>query len=97
MIDMIYAALPMCAQTEKTIFSCKDDYAKLNIYMGVGARDLYIDEAHTALDIFRFAVFFIIKCSSIIINPLSPGILDPGNNPGGGLEDPQLENGVRVA
>ena len=24
----------------------------------MGARDLYIDEAHTALDIFRFAVFF---------------------------------------
>ena len=60
MIDMIYAALPMCAQTEKTIFSCKDDYAKLYIYMGVGARDLYIDEAHTALDIFRFAVFFFV-------------------------------------
>ena len=25
MIDMIYAALPMGAQTEKTTFSCKDD------------------------------------------------------------------------
>ena len=25
MIDIIYAALPMCAQTEKTTFSCKDD------------------------------------------------------------------------
>ena len=24
----------------------------------MGPRDLYIDEAHTALDIFRFAVFF---------------------------------------
>ena len=24
----------------------------------MGATDLYIDEAHTALDIFRFAVFF---------------------------------------
>ena len=24
-IDIIYAALPMCAQTEKTTFSCKDD------------------------------------------------------------------------
>ena len=58
MIDMIYAALPMCAQTEKTIFSCKDNYAKLYIYMGVGARDLYIDEAYTVLDIFRFAEFF---------------------------------------
>ena len=26
MIDIIYAALPMGAQTEKTTFSCKDDY-----------------------------------------------------------------------
>ena len=26
-------------------------------YNGVGARDLYIDEAHTALNIFRFAAF----------------------------------------
>ena len=32
--------------------------AKPYIYIGVGARDLYIDEAHMALDIFRFAVFF---------------------------------------
>ena len=29
------------------------------IYIGVGTRDLYIDEAHMALDIFRFAVFFL--------------------------------------
>ena len=28
------------------------------IYSGVGARDLYIDKAHTELDIFRFAAFF---------------------------------------
>jgi len=35
--------------------------AKLCIYIGVGARDLYIDEAHTALDIFRFAAFFQLK------------------------------------
>ena len=34
------------AETEKTTFLCKDDCT------------LYIDEAHTALDIFRFAVFF---------------------------------------
>ena len=32
--------------------------AKLYIYIGVEARDLYIDEAHTALEIFRFVVFF---------------------------------------
>ena len=32
--------------------------AKLFIYIGVGASDLYFDEAHTALDIFHFAAFF---------------------------------------
>ena len=32
--------------------------AKLNIYIGVVSRDLFIDKAHMALDIFRFAVFF---------------------------------------
>ena len=42
MINVIYAALPMHAKTKKTTFSCKDN----------------IDEPHTALDIFRFAVFF---------------------------------------
>ena len=39
-------------------FYAKTTSAKLYIYIGVGARDLYIDEAHTALHIFRFAVFF---------------------------------------
>ena len=34
---MMYTALPIHKQTEKTTFLCKDD--------------LYIDEAHTALDI----------------------------------------------
>ena len=29
MIDIIYAALSMCAQTEKTTFSCKDDWPEL--------------------------------------------------------------------
>ena len=33
--------------------------AKLYIYFGVGAKDLYIDGAHMALDIVRFAVFFL--------------------------------------
>ena len=57
-INIIYAALPMHAQIEKTTFSCKDDYCKaLHIYWS-GARNLYIDEAHRGLDIFRFAVFF---------------------------------------
>ena len=39
-------------------FYAKTTRAKLFIYNGVGARDLYMDEAHTALDIFRFAAFF---------------------------------------
>ena len=42
----------MHAKTEKTTI------AKLYIYIGVKPGDLYIDEAHTALDIFRFAAFF---------------------------------------
>ena len=33
--------------------------AKLYIYIGVGARDLYIDESHTALDIFRMRHFLV--------------------------------------
>merc|ERR1711875_214839 len=52
MINIIYAALPMREQTEKTTFSCKDDYCKtLHLYWS-GARDLFIDEAHMALGIF---------------------------------------------
>ena len=48
----------MHAQTEKTTFSCKDDKSKtLHLYWS-GARDLFIYEAHTVLDIFCFAVFF---------------------------------------
>ena len=39
-------------------FHAKTTSAKIYIYNGVGARDLYIDKAHTALDIFRFAAFF---------------------------------------
>ena len=42
----------MCEQTEKTIFSAKTTSAKLYIYIGVESRDLFIDEAHTALGIF---------------------------------------------
>ena len=44
-------------------FHAKTTSAKLNIYIEVGSRDLFIDEAHTALDIFpaccliRFAAF----------------------------------------
>ena len=29
------------------------------VYVGVGLRNLFVDEAHVALDIFRFVVFFI--------------------------------------
>ena len=61
MIDIIYTALPMCAHTEKTTFHAKMTTAKLYLYIGLGASDLYIDETHTALDIFRFAVFFFIR------------------------------------
>ena len=38
MIDIIYAALPRGAQTEKTTFSCKDDKGKFYMYNGVVAR-----------------------------------------------------------
>ena len=41
MINMIYAALPMCEQTEKTTFSCKDDKCKtLHLYWGQGTCSL---------------------------------------------------------
>ena len=53
MVNMIYAALLMRVQTEKTTS------AKLYIYNEVGTRDLYIDKAHMARDIFRFAAFCI--------------------------------------
>ena len=47
----------MHEQIERQHFHAKTTSAKLYIYNGVGARDLYIDETHTALDIFRFAAF----------------------------------------
>ena len=31
MLNVMYAALPMCAQTEKATFSCKDDYCKAQL------------------------------------------------------------------
>ena len=58
MINIIYAALPIRDQQKRQYFHSKATGAKLYIYIGVGPRDLYIDKAHTALDIFRFAVFF---------------------------------------
>ena len=56
-INTIYVALPMCTNRKNDIFMQRR-LTKLYIYIGVGVRDLYIDEAHMALDIFRFAVFF---------------------------------------
>ena len=52
----------LCTHKQKRRhFHSKTTRAKLYIYIGVGARDMYmyIDEAHMALDIFRFAVFFV--------------------------------------
>ena len=46
-----------CAHKQKRRhFHAKTTSAKLYIYIGVGSRNLFIDEAHTALGIFR--VFF---------------------------------------
>ena len=59
MMNMIYVALPMRAahKQKRRHFHAKTTSAKLYIFNGLGARDLYIDEAHTVLDIFLFAVF----------------------------------------
>ena len=62
----------MHAKTEKT-FLCNDDlYKALNIYIVVGARDLHIDKAHTALDIFRFGVFFLEAFSTEMLQTSKP-------------------------
>ena len=60
MINIIYVSLPMHAKTEKQHFHGKTTSAKLYIYNGVKARDLYNDEAHTALDILRFVAFLVV-------------------------------------
>ena len=44
---------------QKIHFHAKTTSAKHYIYMGVGARDLYIP--HIALDILRFAVLFLMN------------------------------------
>ena len=47
MIDMIYATLSMRTQTEKTTFSCKDDWGKsLHAYWS-GAKELVKNQDHT--------------------------------------------------
>ena len=54
MIDIVYACIITHART----------YIFMYIYMRLGTSDLYIDEAHTALDKFRFVVFSYSKNSS---------------------------------
>ena len=63
MLNITCMALHMRVQTEKTTFSCKDDQGKFYMYIGVGSRDLFIDKAHMALDIFRFAVVFFLHAA----------------------------------
>ena len=58
MMNITYAALHMRAQTEKN-----------DIFM---QKRLYIDEAHTVLDMFRFAVFFIFQSSFVITTRIDP-------------------------
>ena len=60
MINMIYAALPMrkVNKQKRQNFHTKTTCVKLYIYIIGEARNLYIDEACTALDIFPFAIFF---------------------------------------
>ena len=48
-----------CAHKQKRRhFHAKTTSTKLYIYIELGSKDLFIDKAHTTLDIFRFAVFF---------------------------------------
>ena len=47
-------------------FHAKTTIAKLYIYIGVEARDLYIDEAYTALDIFRFVAFLLLQLGILL-------------------------------
>ena len=61
MINIIYAN----KQNAKTTS------AKLYIYIGVGSRDLCIDKAHTALDIFCFAIFLIDEQYKVVCCNLS--------------------------
>ena len=57
-----------CALKQKRRhFHTKMTSAKFYIYNGVGAWYLYIDETHTALDIFRFAAFFFNLLNSSLI------------------------------
>ena len=53
----LYVALPIHMHTGKTTATS----VKLYINMEMGAKVLYIDKAHAALDILHFAVFFRLK------------------------------------
>ena len=54
MINIIYAALPMREQTKTTS-------AKLYIYIGVGLRDLFIDEAQDTRGVNYLQVFSLVS------------------------------------
>ena len=59
MLNVIYIwHCPWAHKRKRRHFHAKTTSAKHYIYVGVGSRDLFIDEAHMALDIFRYAVFF---------------------------------------
>ena len=55
---------PCTSKRKRRHFHAKTTSAKLYIYIGVGSRDLFIDRAHTVLDIYpacclvRFVAFF---------------------------------------
>ena len=58
MIDVIYAALPMCAQTEKTTFSCKDDQGKsLYVYWSGAKSRPFPARAYTTIVVLVFVFF----------------------------------------
>ena len=54
----------MCTHKERQHFHAQTTSLKIYMYMGVEKGDLYIDEAHTAMDIFHFVVFFKARCSN---------------------------------
>ena len=56
MINMVYQALPMSAHRKDDIFM-KRQLLQSFTYIGLEAWDFYIDEAHTALNLFHFVVF----------------------------------------
>ena len=70
MIDIIYAVLPMCAQTEKTTFSCKDDQCKaLFIYWSGGEGLAHLQSTHGAGHIPLCGIFFFSARIYFLPNP----------------------------